>query len=236
MASKMDRWKAISAAGGKGAKDSAPNKNKAEIIESLSRVATTGGAGSEPENPTNTPVAKTQEQEPSKDATIIIEETRSEDKGGEGKKEPSSSVESSSKDSTQDSGVQNKSTESEYTLGVESKSNTPTDNDKDNPSSEPEPPDHEEVPVIRQGNSFANKVSQNIRDTIDNKVTKEKTHKKTSVLLKLDTLDKLANYDMAMGGRIQGLFINDLLDNFFEELEQDPKWEKILNKKVIRRR
>ncbi len=225
MASKMDRWKAISA-GSKGEKESPPNKDKPELIAQLSRVPVEGATtGSE----------ETTDNDGSNSAPIIIEETSSE-KSNKSKK--SDKKENRSIDSTPESVVQNKSTESEYEVGVESTNNTATDNDDNEEEQEQklEQPVQQEVAATTQGNSFVSRVNENIRYTIDNKVTKEKTHRKTSVLLRNETADKLVNFDMAMGGRIQGLFINDLLDNFFEELEQDEKWRKILSKKVIRRR
>jgi|HigsolmetaGSP11D_1036233.scaffolds.fasta_scaffold06932_2 hypothetical protein len=102
------------------------------------------------------------------------------------------------------------------TVGVDSKSmnNTPidgvnTDNDQ-------------EV-------SLAAKVSHNVRSKVQNKVTKDMTHKKTSILLSLTNLAKLENFDKAHGGRVKGEFINNLLEEAFAELEKDPQWKEILN-------
>ncbi|MNT10636.1 hypothetical protein D3C72_1454770 [compost metagenome] len=141
-------------------------------------------------------------------------------------------VGSSSKESTPDISVESKNNKSEYKIGVENKSNTPTDSDGTDEDMDRGASGSQELAPSDPSGLFVNRVSQGLRDAIDNKVTKDKTHKKTSLLLKNETLNRLANYDKAMGGRIQGIFINDLLDNFFDELEQqDEKWKKILNKK-----
>lgn len=253
MTSKLDRWKKISAGSkGKGDGESSPNKNKPELIQQLARVPDDdkSSSGSEdqldPKNKQQIPAPPGPSNEKPEEGTIIIEEVGSD---SEKKIKDEVAVGSNSKDSTPNIEVDNKSNIPEYTIGVENKNNTRTDSGETPPPAEPEheeededdgDPDssgHKEVTAtVQGGNSFVSKISQNIRETIDNKVTKEKTHRKTSVLLRNDTLDKLANYDLAMGGRIQGLFINDLLDSFFEELEQDEKWRKILNRKVVRRR
>lgn len=252
MTSKLDRWKKISAGSKeKGDGESSPNKNKPELIQQLARVPEEGkddsGNGDQlgPKNKQQIPIPPEPSDEKAKEDTIIIEEAGS---SNEKKNNNEVVVGSSGNESTHNIEVDDKSINPEYKIGVESTNNTPTGNGGTPPPAEPEleEEDEEDDPdnsgnkevatTVQGGNSFASKISQNIRETIDNKVTKEKTHRKTSVLLRNDTLDKLANYDLAMGGRIQGLFINDLLDSFFEELEQDEKWRKILNRKVVRRR
>lgn len=78
-------------------------------------------------------------------------------------------------------------------------------------------------------------VTQSIQSLIQNKTTKEETHKRSTYMIKLETLAKLENYDAAHGGRVKGEFINNLLEKAFEEMEKDPYWKEVLNKDLDKR-
>jgi hypothetical protein len=121
-----------------------------------------------------------------------------------------SSVESGSNNPTPDVGVQNSSTSESGKSPAKSKRGG------------------------KQQEGLATKVNNNVRSFIENKVTKEQTHKKTSFLLTLRNLAKLENFDKQHGGRVKGEFINNLLEEAFAELEKDPQWKKVLENDVDR--
>lgn len=228
MTSKLDRWKQISAVSkvGKTENESSPNKNKPELIQQLSRVPDDDNDHTKNKELVDSKDEKElSEPEPPEDGqkgdTHYIEETHLSGEGETGVNNNNNNI-----NNIPDSGIQNRNTKQEYSLKIQNINNTPAENltgvGQEEYKNDSNPTE-----------TFVNRVNQGLRDTLSKKITKDKTHTRTTLLLKNELLNKLANFDAAMGGRIQGLFLNDLLENFFDELEQqDERWKKVLNKKT----
>jgi hypothetical protein len=130
-------------------------------------------------------------------------------------------VENTSNTPTLDSNIQ--STNSTLIDGVQ--------NVTTNPDSKPNKPKQDKKK--EQGKptsvSLTKRVNDAILTTIENKVTQRDTHNRTSFQITYTNLAKLERFDEEHGGRQKTLFINNLLESAFAELEEDPTWHKILN-------
>lgn len=109
--------------------------------------------------------------------TTLIEEQQEQ---GQDENQQSKSENNNQDDSSR---IESVSTTKDDDVGVKHRSNTPTPRKKrerDKLQKKDEPPI-----------SFTSKVNEAVRSYIDNKQTKDDTHKKTSFLLRLDLLAKL---------------------------------------------
>jgi hypothetical protein len=182
--------------------ESIPNPNKVKIVEDLSRV----------------PVVESEDKEELK-ANQQDPAEHDKQTGQEPQEELEESKDSKPNNPNESVSTVIQSNDSTHEVGLQSRSTTSTPSSKGSRSRS-----------SKQEEKFISRVNNAVRSYIDNKVTKEDTHKKTSFLIKLENLAKLENFDKAHGGRIKGEFINNLLENAFSELEEDPEWKKILNR------
>lgn len=212
MTSKMDRWKKITKT---GSHDSVRNPNKSQLMDDL----------------TTLPLGETADDAPPQGEDVINTSQANDEPNAE--------------QITDESDRSNNTTPIER-VEVQSIDNTPKDEvESDSKNITPESPSDNSPPpappviggaggtkkrrVQKSDESIITKANSAVTNYKANKQTKDKTHKKTSFLLRFDILAKLGNFDDAHGGRIQGEFINNLLENAFAELEEDPQWKKILN-------
>ncbi|WP_422661781.1 hypothetical protein ACK8P5_25845 (plasmid) [Paenibacillus sp. EC2-1] len=278
MASKLDRWKKISA----NNTTSIENPNKGEIIDRIGtlppddahdvRLKTEPESGIESGNTPTIPESSSENENNNitpKDGIQnrnILEEDEEGIDSDNSNQDPNNDSTSDNKKSESTQNLETRNTNKEYKNDSDSRNtkNTPNNGvNKKNKNKESSPRidskntnniPSEGVRTENQnrleedegdseyrlhqsgddGMGLAHRVSGNVLNYVQNKVTKEMTHKKTSFMASLPNLAKLELFDNAHGGRVKGEFLNSLLEEAFAELENDPQWKRILNKDIDR--
>lgn len=210
MATKTDRWRKLTQE--RSSVVTPPNENKHNLIQEL---ASGGIISSEIVNDDKNKQSVT-DKDKERDKEQDKRDAENKNIAKEGSKKDLQKVNTNNKDNLSTQSVNTNSVDGKGIQSVNT-DNVETESKNSNKS--------EEV--------FAAKVTHGVSYAIQNKLTKEDTHNRANFQLHRTTLAKLDNFDKAMGGRVKSFFINDLLDNFFEELEQDDeRWREILNRNL----